>query len=290
MSDTMRDKVCLITGATSGIGKATAFELARAGAHLVLVARNPAKGDATRTAIIAQTGNTRVDVLLCDLAEQAQVRRLASEVIRAYPRLHVLINDAGVTLTKRSLTPDAIEQVLAVNHLAPFLLTHLLLDLLKASAPARVVVVGSEAQAAGHIHLDDLSLERHYKEMVAYNQSKLANLLFTYELARRLDGSSVTVNCVHPGAVRTNFGHDSGGAMGLIVRVARPFELSPERGAETVVYLAASPDVEGQSGLYWAHKQPKRSSAESYDADVRLRLWDESARLTGLQQTVTSVA
>jgi retinol dehydrogenase 14 len=244
----MAGRVCLVTGATSGIGKATATGLARLGADLLLVARDPARGRATVAELQAANDGARVELLVADLASQASIRGLAEEINRGQPRLDVLVNNAGGYWATRHVTADGLEWTLAVNHLAYFLLTNLLLDLLRASAPARVVNVTSSAQAFGDIHLDDLQFKRRYRGQAAYNQSKLANVLFTYEFARRLEGGGVTVNCGVPGVTRTNFGReDSGPIMRLLTPLARPFMRSPEQGADTLLYLASPPEVEGSA-------------------------------------------
>ena len=281
----MAGKTCLVTGATSGIGKAIAAGLARLGAEVVLVARDPSRGEATVAEIARATGNPRVELLLADLASQASIRQAAEAYRRGHERLDVLVNNAGGYWASRHVTTDGLEWTLAVNHLAYFLLTNLLLDLLWASAPARVVNVTSSAQAFGHIRLDDLQFERRYRGQAAYNQSKLANVLFTYELARRLEGSGVTVNCGVPGVTRTNFGReDSGPVMRLLTPLARPFMRSPEQGADTPLYLASSPEVEGVTGGYFAGRRPRRSSRRSYDRELAGRLWRVSEELTGLRQ------
>jgi len=242
----MAGRICLVTGATSGIGKATATALARMSADLVLVARDPAKGQATAAGIGAATGNAHVEVLTADLSSQASIRRLAEDYRRGHDRLHVLVNNAGGTWATRHTTVDGLELTFALNHLAYFLHTNLLLDLLRASAPARIVNVTSGAQAVGDIHFDDLQFQRRYRGQPAYNQSKLANVLFTYELARRLEGTEVTVNCAAPGVVRTNFGRDDAGpVLRLMTPLVTPFMRTPEQGADTSVYLASSPEVEG---------------------------------------------
>jgi NAD(P)-dependent dehydrogenase (short-subunit alcohol dehydrogenase family) len=220
--------------------------------------------------------------MLADLSSQEQIRRLADDFKAAYPRLDVLINNAGVFRSERITTADGIEMTFAVNHLAYFLLTNLLLDVLKASAPSRIVNVSSGAQSNGTIDFDDLQGEKGYKGTKAYSQSKLANVLFTYELARRLEGTGVTANCLHPGAVRTNFGSGSSGVFGFMVRALRPFIISPEKGAETSIYLASSPEVEGVSGRYFVKKAEARSSDVSYDERLARRLWKVSAELTNL--------
>jgi retinol dehydrogenase-14 len=281
----MAGRTCLVTGATSGIGKATATALARMGADLVLVARDPARGQATAAGIGAATGNPHVEVLTADLSSQASIRRLAEDYRRGHDRLHVLVNNAGGTWATRHTTVDGLELTFALNHLAYFLLTNLLLDLLRASAPARIVNVTSGAQAVGDIHIDDLQFQRRYRGQPAYNQSKLANVLFTYELARHLAGSGVTVNCVHPGVVRTNFGRDDmGSVMRLLTPLVRPFMRTPEQGADTAVWLASSPEVEGVTARYYARRRARRSSRRSYDTELARRLWQVSEELTGLRQ------
>lgn len=279
----MHDRNVLITGATSGIGRATAHALAGMGARILLVARNEAKGRATIDQIRSATGNDRLDLLLADLSSQASIRRLATEVASRYDRLDVLVNNAGEYFGRRLATVDGLEMTFALNHLAYFLLTNLLLDLLKAGAPSRIVSLSSGAHRVGHINFDDLQGEKGNSGMRAYSQSKLANLLFTYELARRLEGTGVTANALQPGSVRTNFGRGEGsGWMGRVVRITAPFMRSPEKGAETVVWLASSPEVERVSGGFFGDRKQVRSSPESYDRDVAARLWKVSEGLTGL--------
>ena len=277
----MAGRTVLVTGGTGGIGLATAAGLAELGARVGIVGRDPAR---TKTAAERLRGSGgEVDVFVADLSSQQEVRRLAKEVLAAYPRLDVLVNNVGGYWATRHTTVDGLEHTFAVNHLAPFLLTNLLLDRLRASAPARVVTVSSGAQAMGTIDFDDLQGEHDYSGQRAYNQSKLANVMFTYELARRLRGSGVTANALHPGVVRTNFGReDSKGWMRLLLPVIRPFLKSPERGAATSLYLASSPDVEGVSGRYFANSKPKTSSNASQDTTAAARLWDVSAALVGL--------
>lgn len=280
----MDGKVALVTGASSGIGKATALGLARMGATVVLACRDSERGEAARREIVKETNNDAVSVALVDLANLESVRSLARDFRKRFPQLHVLVNNAGVFASKRVLTVDGFESAFAINHLAHFLLTNLLLDLLKSSAPSRIVNVTSEAQGRGHINFDDLQGVRNYSGMKSYPQSKLANVLFTYELARQLEGTGVTANCVHPGAVRTNFGRHSGGIMGVMVRIFAPFMLSPEEGAKTVIWLASSPEVERISGKYFIKQSESKSSKESYDLNIARRLWEVSTELTALGQ------
>jgi retinol dehydrogenase-14 len=281
----MAGRTCLVTGATSGIGRATAAGLARLGADLVLVARDQARAEATVAEIQAATGNPRIELQLADLASQASIRQAVQEYRRGHDRLHVLVNIAGGYWATRHTTVDGLEWTFAVNHLAYFLLTNLLLEQLVASAPARIVNVTSSAQAIGDIHLDDLQFERRYRGQAAYNQSKLANVLFTYELARRLEGTGVTVNCGAPGVTRTNFGRDdSGPVMRLLTPLARPFMRTPEQGAITAVSLASSPEVEGVTGGYYASGRARRSSRRSHDTELAGQLWRVSEKLTRLRQ------
>ena len=277
----MAGKTVLVTGGTGGIGLATAAGLAGLGARVGIVGRDGARAQAAAERIRRAGGD--VDVFTADLSAQREVRRLAEQARVAYPRLDVLVNNVGGYWGTRHTTEDGLERTFAVNHLAPFLLTHLLLDRLLSAAPARVVTVSSGAQAMGRIDFDDLQGERSYSGQRAYNQSKLANVLFTYELARRLEGSGVTANALHPGVVRTAFGQeDSRGWMRLMLPVLRPLMKGPERGAETSIYLASSPDIEGVSGRYFAGSRPKSSSRASYDTAIAARLWQRSADLVGM--------
>jgi NAD(P)-dependent dehydrogenase (short-subunit alcohol dehydrogenase family) len=281
----MGEKICLITGATSGIGKATAMGLANMGASVVMVGRDRGRGEAALAEIKEKCTNASVDLMLADLSSQQEIRRLADEFKEAYPRLDVLINNAGLFRSKRITTADGLEMTFAVNHLAYFLLTKLLLDVLEASAPSRIVNVSSGEQRNGTIDFDDLQGEKGYEGPKAYSQSKLADVLFTYELARRLEGTGVTANCLHPGGripVRTNFGSGVSGVFGFTVRALRPLMISPEKGAETSIYLASSPEVEGLSGRYFVKKAEARSSDASYDERLARRLWEVSAQLTKL--------
>ena len=284
MKGAMDEKVCLITGATSGIGKATAMELASMGASIVMVGRDRGRGEAALAEIKETSANASVDLMLADLSSQEEIRRLADEFKDAYPRLDVLVNNAGLFRSERITTADGLETTFAVNHLAYFLLTNLLLDVLKSSAPSRIVNVSSGDHKSGAIDFDDLQQEMGYKGAKAYSQSKLANVLFTHELSRRLEGTGVSANCLHPGAgIRTNFGSGVSGVFGFMVRAMGPLMKSPEKGAETSVYLASSPEVEGVSGRYFVKIAEARSSDESYDERLGRRLWEVSAELTNLR-------
>jgi len=273
-------RVCLITGATSGIGQVTAEALARRGMRVVLVARSAARASATIATIRERTGNAAVDYLLADLTSQAEVRRLATDFLARYDRLHVLVNNAGAVFTARRETVDGQEMTFALNHLAPFLLTKLLLEALRASAPARVVTVASAAHVGATIPFDDLQqrLSR-YRPFHVYSQSKLANILFTYELARRLEGAGVTANTLHPGFVATNFGKSEGPFWRVVFAGLRPFMINEEKGAQTSIFLATAPKVASVSGQYFIACQPTRSSPASYDQDAQRRLWEVSERL-----------
>ncbi len=278
----MTGKTVLITGATSGVGKATAMGLANMGASVVMVGRDRGRGEAAMAEIKERSGNASVGLMLADVSSQEEVHRLADEFKEAFPRLDVLINNAGVFRSERITTADGMEVTFAVNHLAYFLLTNLLLERLKASAPSRIVNVASADHSNGAIDFDDLQGEKGYKGAKAYSQSKLTNVLFTYELARRLQGTGVTANCLHPGVVGTNLGSGVSGAFGFVVRALRPLMKSPEKGAETSIYLASSPEVEGLSGGYFVKKAEARSSNASHDERLATRLWEVSAELTNL--------
>lgn len=284
LNTTMQGKVCMVTGATSGIGKATALELARMGATVVIVGRDRAKGEAAQSEIKMKSKNEAVDLLLADLSSQELIRQLAENFRQKYTQLHVLINNAGVVMLTRRETVDGLEMTFAVNQLAPFLLTNLLLDVLKASAPARIVNVSSGSHESASIDMDDLQSKKRYKFMGAYGQSKLALVLFTYELARRLQGTGVTANCLHPGFVATNIGQSGVGSVGraVVKFIFSSLGISPEEGAKTSIYLASSPDVEGVTGKYFVKSIPKRSAPITYDETLQRQLWKESARLVKL--------
>jgi retinol dehydrogenase-14 len=282
----MAGKIVLVTGGTSGIGKATARGLASLGAHVAITGRDRGRVEAVAVEIRGATGNPRVDAFGADLSSQGEVRRLAAEVLDSYPRLDVLINNVGGFWATRHVTVDGLERTFAVNHLAAFLLTDLLLDRLKASAPSRVVTVSSGAQSMGTLDFEDLQGERIYSGQTAYNQSKLASVMFTYELARRLDGTGVTATVLHPGVVNTAFGaEDPSRIFKLIVPFVRPFMKTPEQGAATSIYLASSSAVEGITGRYFANRKPKRSNERSYDAEAASRLWRVSAGLVGAESS-----
>jgi NAD(P)-dependent dehydrogenase (short-subunit alcohol dehydrogenase family) len=276
----MQNKICLITGATSGIGQAAALALAQKGATVIVAGRDERRCQDTVAHIQRDTQNFHVDYLLADLSVQAQVRALAVEFKSRYERLDVLVNNAGVINFFRKLSADGIEMTFAVNHLAYFLLTNLLLDTLKASAPARIVNVASNSHLGEHLDFDNLELKRGYNPGKAYGRSKLANLYFTYELARRLQGTGVTVNAMHPGFVRTNMAANNGWLVRLFLPLVHLNSLTPEQGARTAVYLASSPDVEGVTGKYFVHEREVPSDPISYDESVAKRLWEVSEKMT----------
>jgi NAD(P)-dependent dehydrogenase (short-subunit alcohol dehydrogenase family) len=280
----MTGKTVLITGGTGGIGRAAAIRLASMGARVGITGRDATRAEEAAAEIGKASGNAAVDVFVADMSSQAEVRRLATEVLAAYPRIDVLLNNVGGFWSHRHVTADGLEHTFALNHLAPFLLTSLLSDRLIASAPARVVTVASGAQSMGKIDFDDLMGERNYSGQRAYNQSKLANVMFTYELARRFEGTGVTATVLHPGMTNTAFSaEDPSRVFAPLVAVMRPFMKNPERGADTPVYLASSPDAEGVSGRYFANQAAKKSNPASYDPATTARLWQVSAALVGIQ-------
>jgi NAD(P)-dependent dehydrogenase (short-subunit alcohol dehydrogenase family) len=283
----MTGRTVLITGATSGIGRATAAGLAMMGAQLAITGRDLGRTEDAAREIRAAGGAGQVELFVADLSSQSQVRRLADEVLNRLPRIDVLINNAGGYWNTRHLTADGLEHTFALNHLASFLLTNLVLDRLKQSAPARVVTVSSNAQARGRIIFDDLQGERSYSGSRAYDQSKLANVLFTYELARKLQATAVTANALHPGVVSTSFGaEDPGHIQRVFVPFMRPFMKTAAQGAATSVHLASDPALEQVTGRYFANSKPRRSSKLSYDTAAAERLWQTSADLVGLTRPV----
>lgn len=283
-------KTVLVTGATGGIGFIAARALAAMGATVVLVGRDPAKAQASVARIQRETGANSVNALTADLSSMQAVRRLAAEFVAQYPRLDVLLNNAGGIFMTRQTTLDGYERTFALNHLAPFLLTHLLLDRLKVDAPARVVTVSSMAHRGHTKDFDDVNQTRRgYSAWRAYGESKLANIMFTYALARRLEGSDVTANTLHPGFVATGFAKNNGPLWQLAMSLARPFAISPERGAQTSIYLASSPDVADLSGRYFVNSQPAKSSKASYDVAAQERLWSLSEQMAGIATPTAGV-
>jgi NAD(P)-dependent dehydrogenase (short-subunit alcohol dehydrogenase family) len=278
----MAGRTVLVTGGSRGIGRTTALGLARMGADLAIIGRDRGRTeDAARE--IHAAGGGRVDLFIADLSSQSEVRELAEEVLQSLSRIHVLINNVGGYFDTRHTTADGLERTFALNHLAPFLLTNLLLEKLKQSASARVVTVSSNAQATGRIDFSDLQGERSYSGARAYSQSKLANVLFSYELARRLKGTSVTANALHPGLVSTSFGaEDPATVQRVFIPFLRPFMKSPAQGAATSIHLASAPELEQVTGRYFANRHAKKSSEPSYDQTSAAQLWQVSTDLVGL--------
>lgn len=272
---------CVVTGATSGIGRFVARALARMGARVVIVGRSRDRGRRTLMEIMRDTGNTQVDLMTADLSSQDDVRSLASDIRDRYPQIDVLVNNAGAIFRKREESVDGIEMTFALNHLGYFLLTNLLLETMKQSAPSRIVNVASSAHRRARLDLDDVHTAHRYRAWRAYANSKLCNLLFTYELSRRLDGSGVTVNAVHPGTVATRFGTNNAGPMRRMMAWGRPFLRTPEQGARTVVHVAVTPELAESTGGYWVDDHPIGSSRTSMDDALAARLWELSAKLTG---------
>lgn len=279
----MNGKICVVTGANSGIGKETAIGLARKGATVIAVCRDKSRGEAAVAEIKAASGTPNVSLMLCDLSSQASIRAFAAELKASHPRIDVLVNNAGAIMPKRVLSEDGIELTFALNHLGYFLLTNLLLDTLKASAPSRIINVSSAASRTSKIDFSDLE-NRRYSSMRAYGRSKLANVLFTTALARRLAGTGVTVNALHPGVVSTNFGKEwlSGPLGRLMSKLISLVMIGAAEGAETSVYLASAPEVAGVSGEYFAKKEPATMNPQARDPKAQEQLWEASARLVKL--------
>jgi NAD(P)-dependent dehydrogenase (short-subunit alcohol dehydrogenase family) len=287
MATSMTGKTVLITGATRGIGRAAAQALAEMGATVVLVGRDRTRAETAVAEIGQATSNPYLTYLVGDLSSMAEVRRVADEFESRHERLHVLLNNAGAVIARRKVSVDGFEMTFALNHMSYFLLTNLLLDRLTASAPGRVICVSSDAHRAGRLDLNDLQGERSGMGIGgfgAYGRSKLMNVLFTYELARRLDGTGVTANTMHPGFVATGFGLNNGGAMAALLKITQPFARSAERGADTAVFLASDPEVAAVTGRYFTDRRPVASSPTSYDEALQRELWAASAGLAGLPE------
>ena len=273
----MNGKVCLVTGATDGIGKVSARVLAELGAKVIIVGRNPEKSAIVLAELRSISGNENIDLLMADLAVMQEVRDLAEQVINRYDRIDVLLNNAGGYFTKHEITSDGLEMTFALNHMSYFLLTNKLMELLKYSAPARIVNVSSDAHYGVDIEFKNLNGEQEYKAWKAYQKSKLANVLFTYELLKKVPGN-ITVNCLHPGFVATNFGHNNGWFFGPVLKIAQRISaIDPEEGAKTSIFLCSAPEVKGVSGKYFYKCQPKTSSRESRNMDTGKRLWQISS-------------
>ncbi len=284
----MRGKVCVVTGANSGIGKETALSLAAMGATVALICRSESRGTEALNEIRKRSGNDAVSLVVADFSSQRQVRDAAAAILERFDRLDVLVNNAGVTPWERRVTAEGgLELIFAVNHLAPFLLTNLLLERLKASAPARIVTVSSGAHRRVALDFNDLQNEQNYVPFDVYSQSKLANVYFTYELARRLEGTGVTANCLHPGVVSTALFRHLPPFLGFAVALARPLLLTPAQGADTTVYLAAGREVGEVSGRYFERRKAVESSPNSYDTDAARRLWEISEALTARSESAS---
>lgn len=278
-----KKSIVLITGGTSGIGKATAVEMARLGYLVVVLSRSKERGETALMEIKSESGSNDIELMICDLGKLEDIRSFAEGFKEKYKRLDILINNAGVILPGRHETKDGFELQFGVNHLGHFLLTNLLMDTIKSSAPSRVVVIASGAHKVGKIHFEDINLKNNFNLVRAYAQSKLANVLFTYELAERLKGSNVTVNCLHPGAVASQMGINRETGFGtFITRMLKPFFQTPKEGAATSIYLATSEEVKDITGRYFYRKKLVKSSKQSYDKELAKRLWEVSERLVGI--------
>jgi NAD(P)-dependent dehydrogenase (short-subunit alcohol dehydrogenase family) len=278
----MQGKTVVVTGGTSGIGQVAAERLVGKGARIVLVARDPARGEVTLKRLRELAPGAAHSVHYGNLSEIGEMKRLGAEIAAAEPRIDVLVNNAGALFNARKLTGDGLEYTFATNHVAYFVLTELLLPSLKAAGKARIVSTASDAHKGARLDFDDLQSAESFSGFGAYGRSKLCNILWTRELARRIEGSGVTANCLHPGFVATRFGDQSGGLLAPAVRIAKNFAISPEKGAETIIYLASSPEVAGVSGGYFYKCRPATPTTEARDNASARRLWDVTAKLTGL--------
>lgn len=279
----MKDKVCIVTGSNSGIGKETVLALAEMGATVVMVVRNRELGESARAEIIAATGNNSINLMICDLSSMNAIRDFAAAFKSKYDRLDVLINNAGAVISDRQITEDGFERTLAVNYLAPFLLTHELLSLLKDSASSRVINLSSGLAKSADVNLDDLQSELSYKSMKVYGSAKLKVIMFTYEMARRLEDTNVSVNVVLPGFVATNLGRSSGSLSSRIMfGMMRPFQISAKKGAETSVFVTTSPEIDGITGKCFSKMKETETPEASYDVDIQKQLWDVTVDLLGL--------
>ena len=280
----LANKLCIVTGANSGIGKETVRAFARQGAYVVMVCRNEERAHKAKQELITDTGHNGLEVMLADLAIQHDVRELSQKITQKFDKVDVLVNNAGIIADDREETPEGIEKTLAINHLAPFLMTNLLLDHLKRAPDARVVNVSSEVHRMGanSFDIDDLQLKKNYSPTKAYGISKLCNIMFTHELAKRTEGSSITTYSLHPGVVRTQLAENASWMMKLFYWSGSPFMRSPKSGAETTIHLAAADDVKSQNGRYFRNKKESDPASIAYDDDLTEQLWEKSAKLTGL--------
>jgi NAD(P)-dependent dehydrogenase (short-subunit alcohol dehydrogenase family) len=281
--EVMRGKVVVVTGATSGIGEVAARRLAGMGARIVLVARDKARGEAALAGLRSGGAGNSHSIHYGDLSRISEMKRVAQEISAAQPRIDVLINNAGAMFGSRQLTEDNLERTFAINHMAYFVLTQGLRERLLASAPARIVNTASAAHQGAKLDFDDLQAAHGFSPMRAYGRSKLCNILFTRELARRLSGKGVTANCLHPGFVATRFGDGSGGILSGVVRVAKLFAISPQQGAQTIVYLASAPEVANVSGGYYYKCLPAQPTTEARNDEDAKRLWMESATIAAIE-------
>ena len=282
----MQVKNILITGATSGIGRETATAIAKTGNNIIFSARDKNKAQSTLNYLKSINNSIRIDYFIADLSSMQETRNFASDIKKSYSQIDVLINNAGLILGKRKITPDNYEYTFALDHLSPFLITGMLLDLLKNSPSARIITVSSAAHMIGRIHFNDIMLTKKYSSFKAYSQAKLANVLFTYELSRRLQGQKITSNALHPGTVASNFGNDLTIGYKYMIKLSKPFMIRPEKGAATSVHLALSPEVEGVSGKYFVKKKSVKSSPLSYDLNIAERLWALSEELTDFKYAI----
>ena len=278
----MQGKTIVITGATSGIGEVAAMRLARQGARLLLVARDPRRAEGVLARLRGAAPAAAHGVYPADLSRLSEMKRVGAEIAKAEPRIDILINNAGAFFSARRLTEDGLERTFALNHMAYFVLTCTLIDRLKAAAPSRIVSTASDAHRGARLDFTDLRGEKGYDGYKAYGRSKLCNILFTRELARRLAGTGLTANCLHPGFVATRFGDQAGGVMSLVIRAAKLFAISPQKGADTIVHLASSPEAAGSSGGYFYKCLPATPTAEARDDAAAARLWAESVRIAGV--------
>jgi len=280
MATSMKGKRVILTGASRGIGRETALALGKMGADLSLIVRDPERGKVVADEVRALGGGGEVEVFIADLSSIADVRRVGAEVLAKHDRIDILINNAGALLMDRQVTKDGHEATFATNHLGYFVLTKVLLDAVKKAPAGRIVNVASEAHRSGSMKFDDLMGEKKYAGWFAYSASKLANILFTAELARRLEGTNVTTNCLHPGVIASGFARNNEGFVGFLAKLASPFLMSSENGAKTTLFLATDPSVVSTSGLYFDKSKPRKPSREARDASVAKRLWDVSEELT----------
>ncbi|OJJ17492.1 retinol dehydrogenase [marine bacterium AO1-C] len=281
----MKDKVCVITGANAGIGKSTTIEIAKMGATIAMVCRNKSKAEKAREEIIQQSNNSNIEIFLCDFAEQEQIKAVAQQLVQHYPTIDILINNAGFINTSktREVTKEGIEKTVAVNHLGYFMLTNLLKPSLLNSKTARIVNVSSDAHRFINFNIDNLNLEKGYTPMNAYSLSKLLNIHFTIALAKRLEGTNIITNALHPGVVRTNFANNLSGFMNLMFLMAKPFMINADSGAETSIYLATSPEVANTTGKYFAKKKLKRPNSDAQNIDYAEKVWQISTQWSNLE-------